>query len=50
MGAGSRGCWKISSAQIICTHVVPVLDRVLITMSSSRYGKPIHRALSSSCD
>jgi len=40
----------MSSAQIICTHVVPVLDRVLITMSSSRYGKPIHRALSSSCD
>jgi hypothetical protein len=29
---------------------VPVLDRVLITMSPSRNGKPVHRALSSSAD
>ncbi len=47
-GLSSSGVWKMSSAQIICTHVVPVLDRVLITMSPSRNGKPSHRALSSS--
>jgi hypothetical protein len=35
---------------IICTHLVPVLDRVLITMSPSRNGKPIQRALSSSSE
>src|ERR1700761_4993239 len=49
-GAGRSGVWKISSAQIICTQVVPVLDRVLITMSPSRNGKPSQRALSSSGD
>ena len=35
-------------AQIICTQVVPLLERVLMTMSPDRNGKPIHRALSSS--
>jgi len=40
----------MSSAQIICTQVVPVFDRVLITMSPSRNGNPAHRALSSSGD
>ena len=35
-GAGSSGLWKISSAQIICIQVVPVLRRVLITMSPGR--------------
>ena len=47
-GAASSGVWKMSSAQIICTQVVPVLDRVLMTMSPSRNGKPSHLALSSS--
>jgi hypothetical protein len=47
-GAGSRGVWNTSSAQIICIQVVPLLDRVLITMSPSRNGNPDHRALSSS--
>ncbi len=45
-----RGSWKMSRAQIICTQVVPVLDLVLMTMSPSRNGKPIHLALSSSGD
>src|SRR5215469_4627910 len=40
----------MSSAQIICTQVVPVLDRVLITMSPLRNGKPCQRALSSSAE
>ena len=38
-GAGSSGVWKTSSAQIVCTHVVPCFDRVLTTMSPSRNGK-----------
>lgn len=49
-GAGSFEVWKTSSAQIICIHVVPLLDRVLITMSPWRIGKPTHRALSSSSE
>lgn len=49
-GAGRSGVWKISSAQIICIHVVPLFDRVLMTMSPCRYGNPAHRALSSSAE
>jgi hypothetical protein len=48
--SGSSGVWKISSAQIICIQVVPVLRRVLITMSPGRKRKPSHRPLSSSGD
>ena len=47
-GAGSSGRWKISRAQIICSQVVPVRRRVLITMSPARNVKPSQRALSSS--
>ncbi len=47
---GRSPVWKISSAQIICIQVVPLLDRVLITMSPSRNGNPDHRPLSSSSD
>ncbi|MFG1882821.1 hypothetical protein [Micromonospora sp. NPDC049102] len=39
-----------SSAQIICIQVVPLLERVLITMSPARNGKPTQRALSSSSE
>ena len=46
--SGSSGVWKTKRAQIICSHVVPVLDRALMTMSPSRNGNPIHRELSSS--
>ena len=46
-GSGRSGVWKISSAQIICIQVVPVLRRVLITMSPGRKRKPSHRPLSS---
>ena len=46
--AGSSGVWKISSAQIICIQVVPLLERVLMTMSPSRNRKLSQRALSSS--
>jgi len=49
-GAGSSGSWNTSRAQIICIHVVPLLERVLITMSPTRKGKPSQRALSSSGD
>ncbi len=49
-GAGSSGVWKTSSAQIICIHVVPLFDRVLMTMSPGRKANPSHRALSSSSD
>jgi hypothetical protein len=35
-GAGRSGVWKISKAQIICTQVVPLLERVLTTMSPGR--------------
>jgi hypothetical protein len=49
-GAGRSGDWKTSRAQIICIHVVPLLDRVLMTMSPGRNRKPAHRALSSSAD
>jgi hypothetical protein len=31
--AVNSGVWNTSRAQIICTHVVPLLERVLITMS-----------------
>jgi len=48
--AGRFEVWKTSSAQIICIHVVPLLDRVLITMSPCRNGKPSQRALSSSAE
>lgn len=36
---GSCGVWKTSRAHIICTQVVPLLDRVLMTMSPDRKGK-----------
>jgi hypothetical protein len=49
-GAGSSALWKISSAQIICIHVVPCLERVLITMSPGRGSNANHRALSCSTD
>ena len=49
-GAGSSGVWKTSSAQIIWSHVVPLFDRVLITMSPGRNANPTQRALSSSAD
>ena len=42
------GVWNTSSAQIICTHVVPLFERVLMTMSPSRYSKSSQRPLSSS--
>ncbi len=47
-GAGNSGVRSTSSAQIICIQVVPLLERVLITMSPGRRGKSRHRALSSS--
>ena len=37
----------MSSAQIICIHVVPLRDRALITMSPGRNSNPSQRALSS---
>jgi hypothetical protein len=40
-GAGSSAVWKTSNAQTICIHVVPLLDRVLITMSPGRNGKGV---------
>ena len=49
-GAGRSGVWNTSNAQIICIHVVPLFDRVLMTMSPGRKGKPVHRPLSSSAD
>ena len=49
-GAGSSGDWKTSSAQTICIQVVPLFDRVEMTMSPSRNGKPSQRALSSSSE
>lgn len=49
-GAGRSAVRKISRAQIICIQVVPLLDRVLITMSPSRNGNPSQRPLSSSSD
>lgn len=33
-------------AHNVCIHVVPDFGGVLITMSSGRNGKPVHRALS----
>ena len=52
-GAGS-GSALVKVIGIRCpfpdAQVVPVLDRVLITMSPSRKGKPSQRALSSSSD
>ncbi|MGI8695988.1 MAG: hypothetical protein ACR2JQ_04990 [Mycobacteriales bacterium] len=48
--AGGSGAWKISDAPISCTHVVPLLERVLMTMSPWRKGNPSQRALSSSAD
>jgi len=47
-GAGGLGVWKTSRAQIICIHVERLFERVLMTMSPSRNGKPSQRALSSS--
>ncbi len=49
-GRGRSGVWNTSSAAIICSHVVPLFDRVLITMSPSRNGNPSHRPLSSSAE
>jgi hypothetical protein len=45
-GSGKADDWNTSSAQIICSQVVPDLDGVLITMSSGRNTKPSHRVLS----
>ena len=36
-------CWNTSKRQIICIQVVPCLERVLITMSPVREGKPDYR-------
>jgi hypothetical protein len=47
---GRSASWKTRRAQIICAHVVPLLERVLITMSPDRKGKPDQRPLSSSGD
>jgi hypothetical protein len=44
-GAGGLG---VCRAQIICIHVERLFERVLMTMSPSRNGKPSQRALSSS--
>ena len=49
-GWSKVGVWKISSAQIICVHVVPHFGGVLMTMSSGRNAKPSQRALSKSSD
>ena len=49
-GAGNSGAWKMSNAQIICSQVVPCLERALMTMSPSRWANCSHRALSSSGD
>lgn len=49
-GRGSSGVRSTSSRQIICTQVVPLLDRVLTTMSPGRNSKPSQRPLSSSAD
>ena len=49
-GAGRSGVPRTSSAQIICIHVVPDFERVEMTMSPSRNGKPDQRVLSSSDD
>jgi hypothetical protein len=49
-GAGRSGVRRISKAQIICIHVVPLFERVLMTMSPSRNGKSSQRALSSSSE
>ena len=49
-GRGNRSLWKTRSAQIICIHVVPLFERVLMTMSPDRKGNPVHRQLSSSGD
>src|SRR5262249_35085035 len=49
-GAGRSAVWKISRAQIICIHVVPLLDRVLMTMSPGRNGNASQRPLSSSSE
>ena len=35
-GSGRSGRWKTSKAQIICIQVVPLFERVEITMSPSR--------------
>jgi len=44
--AGRSGVWKMSRAQMICIQVVPLRDRVLITMSPGRNVNPSQRALS----
>ncbi len=45
---GRSGVPNTRSRQIICTQVVPDLDRVLTTMSPGRKAKSHQRALSSS--
>ena len=49
-GSGKSDDWKTSNAQIICIQVVPLFDRVLITMSPGRKSKSSQRPLSSSGD
>ena len=45
-GSGSSGSCKMSSAQIICVHVVPHFGGVLMMMSPGRSSKPSQRLLS----
>ena len=45
-GSGSSGSCRISSAQIICVHVVPHFGGVLMMMSPGRSSKPSQRLLS----
>ena len=49
-GAGGSGSWWINRSRIVCTQVVPCLDRVLTTVSPSRKAKPSQRPLSSSAE
>ena len=49
-GAGSSGVPNTRSAHIICVHVVPHLDGVLMTMSPVRNRKSFQRVLSVSPD
>ena len=45
-GSGSWGSCRISSAQIICVHVVPHFGGVAMMMSPGRSSKPSQRLLS----
>src|SRR3954452_13341981 len=45
-GSGSSASWRISSAQIICVHVVPHFGGVLMMTSPRRNSKPCQRLLS----